>query len=101
MPKGKKLPEDVINLWPEIFKDVTVESVPIKYLHSVRVTFLDGKVWEIDTSKQVEGVDVEKALEELMHEYEDSIAKVDFRLDTERVKLDISRRTARFLKRRK
>lgn len=101
MPKGKKLPEEVINLWPEIFKDVTVESVPIEYLHSVRVTFIDGKVWEIDTSKSVEGVDIETALRELMLEYESSIANVDFRLDTERVKKDITRRTAQFLKKRK
>lgn len=101
MPKGKKLPDEVINLWPEIFKDVIVESVPIEYLHSVRVTFMDGKVWEIDTSKSVEGVDIETALRELMLEYESSIANVDFRLDTERVKKDIIRRTAQFLKKRK
>jgi hypothetical protein len=101
VPKGKKLPDEVINLWPEIFKDVTVESVPIEYLHSVRVTFIDGKVWEIDTSKSIEGVDVETALRELMLEYESSIANVDFRLDTERVKKDITRRTAQFLKKRK
>jgi hypothetical protein len=101
VPKGKKLPDEVINLWPEIFKDVIVESVPIEYLHSVRVTFMDGKVWEIDTSKSVEGVDIETALRELMLEYESSIANVDFRLDTERVKKDIIRRTAQFLKKRK
>jgi hypothetical protein len=98
---GKKLPQDVINHWPEIFKDITIESVPVEYLHSVKITFEDGKIWEIDTDKNPENVDIEQALEALMEEYEDIIVNVDFRLDTAKVKHDISKRTAAFLKKRK
>lgn len=101
MPNGKKLPQEVINHWPEIFKDITIESVPVEYLHSVKITFEDGKIWEIDTDKNPENVDIEQALEALMEEYEDIIVNVDFRLDTEKVKNDISKRTAAFLKKRK
>lgn len=101
MPKGKKLPQEVINFWPEVFKDVTVQYVPIEYLNSVRIKFNDGKMWIIDTSKNPSDINIEKALEELMHEYEDSIVNVDFRLDTERVKKDIVERTKTFLKKRK
>jgi hypothetical protein len=36
----------------------------------------------------------------LMEEYEDVIKSVDFRLDTARVKQDIKKRTAQFLKKR-
>lgn len=101
MSKKKTLPPDVIDHWPEVFKDVNIQAVPIEYLHSVRITFNDGKVWEIDTAKNPEGVDIEKAIESLMDEYEDHIANVDFRLDTERVKADIKQRTATFMKKRK
>lgn len=100
MPKNK-LPPDVVNHWPEVFEDVNIETVPVEYLHSVKITFEDGKVWEIDTSKNPEGVPIDEALESLMEEYEDVITNVDFRLDTERVKQDISRRTQQFMKKRK
>lgn len=101
MPNGKKLPPDIVNHWPEIFDDVTIESVPIEYLHSVKITFEDGKVWEIDTSKNPKGVPIDEALDALMEEYQDVIVNVDFRLDTEKVKEDITRRTKLFMKKRK
>lgn len=101
MPKGKKLPQEVIDQWPEVLKDVDIEVVPIEYLHSVRITFDDGTVWEIDTNKNPENVDIEYAIEGIIEEYEDAITNVDFRLDTEKVKNDIKKRTALFLKKRK
>lgn len=101
MPKGKKLPQEVINHWPEVFKDVTVESVPIEYLRSIRITFSDGKVWEIDPTRNPQGLDIDKALEELINEYEDNIRSVDFKVDTVKVKEDIIKRTQLFLKKRK
>ena len=101
VPKGKKLPQEVINHWPEIFKDVTIESVPLEYLRSVRITFSDGKIWEIDPAKNPQGINIDKALEELLNEYEDSIVNVDFSVDTLKVKADIMRRTRAFMKKRK
>lgn len=101
MPNGKKLPQEVINHWPEVFKDVTVQSVPIEYLRSIRITFSDGKIWEIDPARNPQGLDIDKALEELFNEYEDSIKSVDFKVDTVKVKEDIMKRTQLFLKKRK
>jgi len=101
VPKGKKLPPDVVNHWPEIFKDIDIESVPVEYLDSVKITFEDGKVWEIDTSRNPEGIPIDEALESLMEEYEDVIVNVDFRLDTEKVKKNITQRTKFFMKKRK
>ena len=101
MPNGRKLPQSIIDHWPEVFKDVRIEALPVNYLHSVRITFNDGKVWEIDTVNNPKNVDIETALEGLMDEYEDQIANIDFRLDTERVKKDIQARTATFMKKRK
>jgi len=100
----KRLPQDVIDQWPEIFKDVNIEVIPLYYLDSVRVTFENGKVWDIDTSKALsEGADedLESALDDIFNEYEEEIVNVDFRLDIEKVKRDIQKRTNRFLKKRK
>lgn len=100
MARNKKLPPDVIKQWPDVLKDIDIDVVPVEYLESIRVTFLDGKIWEIDTKKNPENTNVEQAIESLMAEYEDVIKSVDFRLDTVRVKQDIKKRTAQFLKKR-
>jgi len=101
VPNGKKLPKDIIDHWPEVLKDITIETVPLEYLESIRITFVDGKIWEIDTNKNPAEIDLEEAIEDLMEEYEDSIINVDFRLNTAKVKKDITERTRRFLKKRK
>lgn len=43
----KRLPQDVINKWPEVFKDIDIKAIPLQYLHSVRVEFGNGKIWDI------------------------------------------------------
>ena len=99
-PKKKKLPPEVIGHWPEVFDEIDMNVVPLEYLHSIRVTFKEGKIWDIDlTSPKNKSVtSVQDSLDELFDEYEDQIQTVDFRLDTERVKKDITKRTKRFLK---
>ena len=105
MPKKtKKLPQDVIEHWPEIFNDVELNVVPIKYLHAVRVQFSDGKICDIDVAKSKlkdSPEAVEKSMADLFAEYENSIKHIDFRLDTKRIKQDIQRRTTSFLKKRR
>ena len=105
MPKKKTLPKDIVEHWPEVLKDVDIKVVPVKYLHAVRVYFKDGKVWDIDVAKTLKKntneQSIEKTLEQLFLEYEDSIQNVDFRLDTAKVKADIQARTQRFMKKRR
>ena len=103
MAKKGKLPSDIVNAWPEIFKEITIDVVPIEYLHSVKVYFTDGKVWDIDVKKSLNkpNLDIEVALEDLFREYEKSIKNIDFRLDTHKVKRDIKKRTQIFMKKRK
>ena len=101
MPENNKLPNEVIDHWPEILKDINIEVLPLEYLDSVIVTFSDGKIWEIDLTKNPHGVDMEDAIESLMEEYQDAIINVDFRLNTVRLKRDIQSRTKRFLKKKK
>ena len=102
--KGRLLPKDIIEHWPEIFGDVKLNVVPLGYLHSVLVNFKDGKTWEIRVTTKVkdEGWKAfEKNLSELVKTYEDSIEDVDFKLDTEKVKKDIKRSTQKFLRNKK
>ena len=102
--KTKKLPQEVIDHWPEIFADIELEIVPIKYLHAVRVQFKDGKIWDIDIAKSKikdKLEDIEKSLTELFTVYEQDIENIDFRLDTISLKKDIQSRTAKFIKKRK
>lgn len=103
MPKNKKLPPDVIDKWPEIFDDIEIDVIPVEYLDAVRVQFDDGKIWDIDvkTSRSKPDLDIELAIEELFEEYADAIVNIDFRLDTEKVKEDIQKRTRFFMKKRK
>ena len=105
MPKKKVLPKDIVEHWPEVLKDVELKVVPVKYLHAVRVYFKDGKVWDIDVAetlkKNPSEKSIEKTLENLFLEYEDTIQNVDFRLNTTKVKEDIKKRTTQFIKTRK
>lgn len=104
MAKNRRLPENIIADWPEIFKDVEFKILPIQYLHSIRVQFQDGRVWDIDVEKTISKkpqFDISKELETLFDQYEDVIANVDFRLNVERLKDDVTRRTKYFMKKRK
>ncbi len=99
-----KLHPDVVKVWPEIFKDIDVKTIPLAYLEAVYVKFTDGKVWEIaiDADKGPEDLDeIEFGLEELLDAYESEIDSVDFRLNTKKVKHDMQRRTKHFLKKGK
>jgi len=105
VPKKKVLPKDIVEHWPEVLKDVELKVVPVKYLHAVRVYFKDGKVWDIDVAetlkKNPSEKSIEKTLENLFLEYEDTIQNVDFRLNTAKVKADIQARTKYFMKKRR
>lgn len=101
-PRKKQLPKEVIDHWPEVFKDVHIDVVPIEYLNSVRVEFVDGKIWDIDINTEKKPVkDLEKSLDDLFEQYQNVIKNVDFRLDTDKVKADITKRTKKFLKLRR
>lgn len=105
MPKGSsKLPQDVVQHWPEVLKDIDVKVVPLEYLAAIRVSFKDGKIWEVDLrprSRKKTTESLEDIIEGFFDEYGDNIDNVDFRLDTKKVKRDIQKRTHQFMKKRK
>jgi len=100
---GKPLPKDVIDRWPEVFGEITLNVVPLQYLHAVKITFKNGKVWEIELQKdaKLDWDNFEKQVKETMSQYEDNIENVDFKLDTDRIKKDITKHTNKFLNNKK
>lgn len=104
MKKKSALPPDVVDQWPEVFNDLDVKAVPLAYLHSLRITFDDGKVWDLNIASKAKDTNMEELedhLAELINTYEEVIEHIDFRLDVERVKKDIIRKTNKFLKNKK
>lgn len=101
---GRHLPKDVIAGWPEVFGEVQLNVVPLRYLHTVLVNFKDGKTWEIKITQQVRRdgwAAFEKNLSEMVRTYEENIDNIDFKLDTQKVRKDVERSTEKFLKKRK
>jgi hypothetical protein len=100
----KRLSKDVIESWPEIFEDVNLNVVPLKYLCSVQVRFKDKKVWNIDIGKNLRDDNwqvIQSNIQEMILNYKEHIESVDFKLDTDQIKKDISRETNKFLKKNK
>lgn len=87
--------------WEEIFDNLEMTFVPIEYVNRIIVKFDNNVTWDInvDDSRKKQPIEqIEESLDQLFEEYEDQIIAVDYRLDLERVKKDLSRRVFRFLK---
>lgn len=99
MPKRKIVNDD--NSWEEILEEIDFDYLPVEYISRIIIKFKDGTTWDIDIDdsrrKQTQE-EIEDSLDQLFEEYEPHIDTMDFRLDLERVKHDVSRRVYRFLK---
>lgn len=100
MTIGKKFPKDVIEHWPEVFGEINLNVVPLRYLDSITVKFKNGKVWEVNLAEK-DWEEFEPSLKDMLSTYESEIDNVDFKLDTERIKKDMIKHTNKFLKKRK
>ena len=88
--------------WQDIFDSVDMKYLPVSYMKSIEVEFTDGEIWEIDLNENdVDEVPVDEALDDFFSEYDNQIKEVQFKLDFERIKYDIAKRTTRFLKHNK
>ena len=92
-------PENRDDHWDKILSEIDMDYIPLEYINTVIVKFVDGKEWEIDIAKSQNNVtDVETILDDFFKEYENRIDTVDFRLNLESLKRDVDKRTKRFLK---
>lgn len=100
----RPLNNNIVDHWPEIFSDVNLSAIPFYYLHSVVITFKNDDKWEFVIKKEDKlssESEMPKNLLELFKNYKDDIANVDFRLDIEKIKRDVTKTTNKFLKRKK
>ena len=88
--------------WQEIFDTVDMKYLPVSYMKSIEVEFVDGELWEIDLDhEENEDVPVDEVLDDFFEEYEDTIKEINFKMNFEKIKYDISKRTTKFLKHNK
>lgn len=100
----KKFPQDVIDLWPEVFGEIDLNVIPVRYLDTITVEFSNKEIKEIKLTTihpDANWIEFEKKLKEVLQSYEKEIDNVDFKLDTERLKKDVIKKVNNFLKQRK
>ena len=101
MPKKLfRTPFELVQEWPEVFEDMYMSTMPVDYLQILRLSFRNGRIWEIDIAEQL----VENANEvvadkilKIFSEYKDDIVKIDFSIDVEKLKSDIAEQTRKIL----
>lgn len=95
-----KPPRHLVKEWPEVFEDLYMNTMPVAYLEMVHLEFANGRVWQIDIKEQLKEVDADSIanrLLETLQEYKNEIKKIDFKVDIERLKRDISDSTKTIL----
>lgn len=91
-----KPPKDLVKEWPEVFEDLYMNTMPVFYLQLVRIEFIDGRIWEINVKELLENAPKDLVAEKILDtfaEYSDSITKVDFKIDIDQLKKDITNQT--------
>ena len=66
--------------------------MPVTYIDFINLEFQDGRIWQIDIKQQLAEDEPDSVAERLMFtltEYKDTIKKIDFKIDVERLKKDI------------
>lgn len=97
--KSLKVSDKSKDHWDEILESVSLDFIPIEYISAVVVTFEDGAEWEIEIDKQSKDLgNLDELLQDFFDEYDETIVNVDFRIDVELLKKDITKRTKIFLK---
>lgn len=91
-------PRHLVKEWPEVFEDLYMNTMPVAYLDLVIIEFDDGKVWQIDISAQLLETDADSVcnkLLDIMQEYKESIVKMDFKINVDKLKKDIKEETSK------
>lgn len=95
-----KPPRHLVKEWPEVFEDLYMNTMPVAYLETVHLEFANGRVWQIDIKEQLKDIspdEIADRLLETLQEYKNEIKKLDFKVDIERLKRDISDSTKTIL----
>jgi gas vesicle protein len=85
-------PRHLVKEWPEVFEDLYMNTMPLAYLESIHLEFVDGRVWRIDIKSKDSDSNLESMANHLMdtlEEYKEDILKIDFKINIEKLKKDI------------
>jgi hypothetical protein len=91
-----KPPRHLVKEWPEVFEDLYMNTMPVIYLEKINLEFQDGRVWEIDIKNELTKQhpdSIANVLVNTLQEYKEEIKKIDFKVDIEKLKKDISNST--------
>ena len=69
--------------------------LPVQYLGIARVSLIDGNVHNVDLTDNMLAT-IEDIVEQLQYNYQTGVARVDFKLNLEKIKDDISEQTRHF-----
>ena len=95
-----KPPKHLVDEWPEVFKDLYMDTMPVAYVDKMIIEFTDGRIWEIDVKKHLEKDDPDGVAKKLLNsltEYKDTIKNLDFKIDVGLLKADIAKKTKKIL----
>lgn len=95
-----KPPRHLVKEWPEVFEDLYMNTMPVAYLEMIHLEFANGRVWQIDIQTQLKESDADSIADKLIEtltEYKEEIIKIDFKVDINRLKRDISDSTKTIL----
>ena len=95
-----KPPKHLVEEWPEVFKDLYMDTMPVAYVDKMIIEFTDGRIWEINIKDQLKTEDpnkIAKKLLDTLSEYKDTIKNLDFKIDVGLLKNDIKKKTKKIL----
>lgn len=87
-----KVPDNLVEEWPEVFEDVWIDTVPVSYLHSLQIEFKNGRIWEFTVREKLTNQNAElisSKIKEMISEYHSTIRNVNLQLDVPKLKEDI------------
>lgn len=93
-------PENLVDKWPEVFEDTYINTLPVAYLEKIYIEFSDGKVWEIDVPfnrSEKKDEDIAQLMHATVLEHKESIRKINFAIDVDRLKHDIISKSKKLL----
>ena len=89
-------PRHLVKEWPEVFEDLYMNTMPVVYLEKIHLEFSDGRIWEIDVKDELQKKSpdtIADILVNTLQEYKNEIKKIDFKVDIEKLKVDIKNST--------
>jgi hypothetical protein len=84
-------PAHLVDQWPEVFDDMLMNSMPLAYLKTIKLEFEDGRIWHISIEDLLLTQTSDDIIENLLNILDDlSITNIDFDIDVDKLRKDIS-----------